>query len=67
MLQFILCIKYNPSSDVVVSTYQSASGAGARAIEEVKLQSQAILNGEPAIAEVLPYPLAFNLFHIIRP
>jgi aspartate-semialdehyde dehydrogenase len=51
-----------PIQRVVVSTYQSASGAGARAIEEVKLQSQAILNGEPAIAEVLPYPLAFNLF-----
>jgi aspartate-semialdehyde dehydrogenase len=51
-----------PIRRVVVSTYQSASGAGARAMEEVKLQSQAILNGEPAIAEVLPYPLAFNLF-----
>lgn len=51
-----------PIQRIVVSTYQSASGAGARAMEEVKLQSQAILNGEPAIAEVLPYPLAFNLF-----
>jgi len=51
-----------PIRRVVVSTYQSASGAGARAMEEVKLQSQAILYGEPAIAEVLPYPLAFNLF-----
>lgn len=47
---------------VVVSTYQSASGAGARAMEEVRLQAQAILNGETPIPEVLPYPLAFNLF-----
>jgi aspartate-semialdehyde dehydrogenase len=47
---------------VVVSTYQSASGAGARAMEEVRLQAQAILNGEDPIPEVLPYPLAFNLF-----
>jgi aspartate-semialdehyde dehydrogenase len=51
-----------PLQRVIVSTYQSASGAGARAMEEVKIQAQAILNGEEAKAEVLPYPLAFNLF-----
>ncbi|MEY3302120.1 MAG: aspartate semialdehyde dehydrogenase [Cyanobacteriota bacterium] len=51
-----------PIQRIVVSTYQSASGAGARAMEEVKVQSQAMLNGEPAIPEILPYPLAFNLF-----
>jgi aspartate-semialdehyde dehydrogenase len=51
-----------PIKRLVVSTYQSASGAGARAMEEVKLQAQAILNGETPKAEVLPYPLAFNLF-----
>ncbi|USR92090.1 aspartate-semialdehyde dehydrogenase [Phormidium yuhuli AB48] len=47
---------------IVVSTYQSASGAGARAMEELKTQAQAILNGEDATPSVLPYPLAFNLF-----
>lgn len=51
-----------PIKRIIVSTYQSASGAGARAMEEVKIQSQAILNGENPVAEVLPYPLAFNLF-----
>ncbi len=51
-----------PIQRIVAATYQSASGAGARAMEEVKIQSQAILNGEPAIPEILPYPLAFNLF-----
>ncbi|MFN5502946.1 MAG: aspartate-semialdehyde dehydrogenase [Pseudanabaena sp.] len=51
-----------PIQRIVASTYQSASGAGARAMEEVKIQSQAILNGEPAVPEILPYPLAFNLF-----
>lgn len=51
-----------PIKRIVVSTYQSASGAGARAMEEVKIQSQAILNGELPKAEILPYPLAFNLF-----
>lgn len=51
-----------PIRRLVVSTYQSASGAGARAIAEVKQQSQVILAGQTPTAEVLPYPLAFNLF-----
>ncbi len=51
-----------PIKRVVVATYQSASGAGARAMEEVKHQSVAILAGEDPQAEILPYPLAFNLF-----
>jgi aspartate-semialdehyde dehydrogenase len=51
-----------PIRRLVVSTYQSASGAGARAMEEVKTQAQAILAGETPRPEILPYPLAFNLF-----
>lgn len=51
-----------PIRRMVISTYQSASGAGAMAMEEVKHQAKAILSGEPVKAEILPYPLAFNLF-----
>lgn len=47
---------------IVVATYQSASGAGARAMAEVQQQAQAILNGETPQADIFPYPLAFNLF-----
>lgn len=47
---------------IVAATYQSASGAGARAMEEVKSQAQAILQGEEPTTEIFPYPLAFNLF-----
>jgi len=47
---------------IVVATYQSASGAGARAMEEVKTQAKAILENEPPPTEIFPYPLAFNLF-----
>ncbi|BBH40885.1 MAG: aspartate-semialdehyde dehydrogenase [Microcystis flos-aquae DF17] len=47
---------------VVVSTYQSASGAGARAMEEVKEQAQAILDNRQPPTNSFPYPLAFNLF-----
>lgn len=51
-----------PVKRMVAATYQSASGAGARAMEEVKEQAKAILAGEAPSAEILPYPLAFNLF-----
>ena len=51
-----------PIQRVVVATYQSASGAGARAMEEVKQQTKAILAGEKPPTESFPYPLAFNLF-----
>jgi aspartate-semialdehyde dehydrogenase len=54
--------KIKPVQRIVAATYQSASGAGARAMAEVKTQTSAILQGQPAIAEILPYPLAFNLF-----
>ena len=47
---------------VVVSTYQSASGAGARAMEELKDLSRVVLDGGTPVSEVLPHPLAFNLF-----
>jgi aspartate-semialdehyde dehydrogenase len=51
-----------PIRRIVVATYQSASGAGARAMEEVKQQAQAILDGKKPPTESFPYPLAFNLF-----
>ena len=51
-----------PVQRIVAATYQSASGAGMRAMEEVKAQAQAILNGETPPTECFPYPLAFNLF-----
>ncbi|HLO88035.1 MAG TPA: aspartate-semialdehyde dehydrogenase [Nostocaceae cyanobacterium] len=51
-----------PVKRIVAATYQSASGAGAKAMEEVKIQTQAILQGQTPEAKVLPYPLAFNLF-----
>ena len=47
---------------VVVSTYQSVSGAGARAMKELKNLSQTVLDGGTPKSEVLPYSLAFNLF-----
>lgn len=51
-----------PVQRMVVATYQSASGAGARAMEEVKQQARDILDGKAPEAKLFPYPLAFNLF-----
>ena len=51
-----------PLKRVVVSTYQSASGAGARAMEELQQLSRTVLDGGEPQSEVLPYSLAFNLF-----
>ena len=51
-----------PMRRVVVSTYQSASGAGARAMEELRDLSRLVLDGGTPTSSVLPYPLAFNLF-----
>jgi len=51
-----------PVKRIVVATYQSASGAGMKAMEELKLQTQAILKGETPPTDSFPYPLAFNLF-----
>lgn len=51
-----------PVQRIIAATYQSASGAGARAMEEMKLQTQAILAGQEPQTDIFPYPLAFNLF-----
>ncbi len=54
--------KHIPIKRVVVSTYQSASGAGAMAMEELEKLSQKVLDGFTPKSQVLPYSLAFNLF-----
>lgn len=54
--------RIQPIKRIVAATYQSASGAGARAMEEMKEQARAILRGEQPTTNIFPYPLAFNLF-----
>lgn len=46
---------------VVVSTYQSVSGTGKNAIDELLVQSKAVLDGEPVKAAVYPHQIAFNV------
>ncbi|HAN45429.1 MAG TPA: aspartate-semialdehyde dehydrogenase, partial [Cyanobacteria bacterium UBA8156] len=64
----LLCVclfplhRVNPVRRVVVATYQSASGAGARAMAEMEQQAREMLAGQRPTTEIFPYPLAFNLF-----
>jgi aspartate-semialdehyde dehydrogenase len=47
---------------LVAATYQSVSGTGKKAIDELDSQARASLNGEAAPApEVYPEPIAFNV------
>ncbi|MHB9099630.1 MAG: aspartate-semialdehyde dehydrogenase, partial [Syntrophales bacterium] len=45
---------------IVVSTYQAVSGTGKKAIEELSLQSRAILNSQEPVVKVYPHQIAFN-------
>jgi len=54
-------------SRIVVSTYQAVSGAGNEAVDELRDQAKAFLNGEEMESNILPvsgeenhYPIAFN-------
>lgn len=50
---------------LVVATYQSVSGTGKRAIDELEAQAQATLNGtEMPAPEVYPEPIAFNVIGV---
>jgi len=44
-----------------VATYQSVSGAGNAAIEELARQTASLLNGQDAVVETLPQQIAFNV------
>ncbi len=52
--------KVNPIKRIVVSTYQSVSGTGAAAVEELIVQSKQVLEGQATIPHVYPHQIAFN-------
>jgi len=45
---------------IVVSTYQSVSGAGREAMDELSDQVRAIFNMKPAAKKIFPHQIAFN-------
>jgi aspartate-semialdehyde dehydrogenase len=64
----ILCMAVAPIAPlahlkrIVVSTYQSTSGAGARAMEELVEQTRGFLAGNEPEPQAFQWPIAFNLF-----
>ncbi len=46
---------------LVISTYQAVSGTGKAAIDELREQSRATLEGEEPAAGIYPHPIAFNV------
>lgn len=46
---------------VVVSTYQATSGKGHEAVEELRTQTRALVEGTPIVAEVFPCQMAQNV------
>ena len=64
-IQLVIALK--PIYDVAgierinVCSYQSVSGTGKEAIEELASQATLMLNGKPAEPKVYPVPIAFNV------
>jgi aspartate-semialdehyde dehydrogenase len=46
---------------LILSSYQSVSGTGHRAIEELNSQTEDVLAGRETTAKVYPHPIAFNV------
>ena len=53
--------KVNPIKRVIVDTYQAVSGTGSVAVEELRVQSRQVLEGQSAIPHVYPHQIAFNI------
>jgi aspartate-semialdehyde dehydrogenase len=46
---------------IFASSYQAVSGAGARAITELRHQTEAVAKGRPIVKEIFPHQIAFNV------
>ena len=53
--------KANPIKRIVVDTYQSVSGTGSAAVEELTTQARQVLDGKDVIPHVYPHQIAFNV------
>jgi aspartate-semialdehyde dehydrogenase len=53
--------KVNPIKRIIVVTYQSVSGTGSSAVEELTEQAKQVLGGQTTVPHVYPHQIAFNL------
>lgn len=52
---------------VIVDTYQSVSGTGSAALDELKIQTKQYLDNDSIQADVYPHQIAFNVLPHIEP
>ena len=57
----------NPVKRVIAATYQSVTGTGTAAAQELRDQSRAVLDGEQASAHVYPHQIAFSVLPHVEP
>jgi aspartate-semialdehyde dehydrogenase len=64
-IQLVMALKplYDAAgiSHLTIATYQAVSGSGATALQELRDQSRAVLDGGDARPAVYPHPIAFNV------
>lgn len=64
-IQMVVALKpihdYGKIKRVVVSTYQAVSGTGLEAIDELKEQTQRLLENQQVIPKVYPHQIGFNV------
>jgi aspartate-semialdehyde dehydrogenase len=53
--------RVNPIKRIIASTYQSVSGTGVAAVDELTNETKQILNGQTAVPHVYPHQIAFNV------
>jgi aspartate-semialdehyde dehydrogenase len=53
--------KVNPIKRIIAATYQSVSGTGSSAVEELTEQAKQVLGGQTTVPHVYPHQIAFNL------
>jgi len=53
--------KVNPIKRLIAATYQSVSGTGSAAVDELTTQVKQVLDGQTTIPHVYPHQIAFNV------
>ena len=53
--------KVKPIKRIIVDTYQSVSGMGSAAVDELNAQTKLVLEGKSAVPHVYPHQIAFNV------
>jgi len=61
----VMCLwpihRVNPIKRIIADTYQSVSGTGKAAMDELTTQTEQVLEGKSVVPHVYPHQIAFNL------